>query len=281
MARKYSKSASKDVKGAMRKRKRGTLRSGRSGKKVKSRKQAIAIGLSEARRKSSGPPEFVSEQSLIIFDVEGTLIDCVQPTIDSWQQVLAGQGHLFRYKDLHRYSGMDPKRMLKTLLPDATDADIKRLIKEQGQRYRVEHLSTVPAFPDVQQLFAGLSTHHRLALATSCDRDELEAYLDRLEIAPFVTAMVCGDDVDEGKPAPKLIERAKKGLDIEAGDCVRTVGDTPYDSRAARAAGAIPFGTEGGGFSKKQLLDAGFEGVAEKISEIGDLFDAAARIRQP
>jgi len=51
MPRKYSKSTSKDVAGAMRKRKRGTLRSGRSGKKVTSRKQAIAIGLSEARRK--------------------------------------------------------------------------------------------------------------------------------------------------------------------------------------------------------------------------------------
>ena len=41
----------KDVERAMKKRKRGTLRSGRSGKKVKSRKQAIAIGLAEARKK--------------------------------------------------------------------------------------------------------------------------------------------------------------------------------------------------------------------------------------
>lgn len=49
--RKTSKSASKDVERAMHKRKRGTLRSGGSGKKVKSRKQAIAIGLSEARAK--------------------------------------------------------------------------------------------------------------------------------------------------------------------------------------------------------------------------------------
>ena len=49
MARKYSKKASDDVERAMKKRKAGTLRSGRSGKKVTSRKQAIAIGLSEAR----------------------------------------------------------------------------------------------------------------------------------------------------------------------------------------------------------------------------------------
>ena len=51
MARKYSKKASADVGRAMKKRKAGTLKSGRSGRKVKSRKQAIAIGLSEARTK--------------------------------------------------------------------------------------------------------------------------------------------------------------------------------------------------------------------------------------
>jgi Family of unknown function (DUF6496) len=56
MARRYSRSASNDVQRAMRKRKRGKLRSGRSGRKVKSRKQAIAIGLSEARRKGKKVP---------------------------------------------------------------------------------------------------------------------------------------------------------------------------------------------------------------------------------
>jgi hypothetical protein len=56
MARRYSRSASKDVKGAMHRRKKGTLKSG-SGKKVKSRKQAIAIGLSEARKKGKKVPK--------------------------------------------------------------------------------------------------------------------------------------------------------------------------------------------------------------------------------
>jgi hypothetical protein len=56
--RKYSRGASKDVERAMRRRKRGTLRSGPGGKggKVKSRKQAIAIGLSEARAKGKKVP---------------------------------------------------------------------------------------------------------------------------------------------------------------------------------------------------------------------------------
>ena len=55
MAR-YGKKAQQKVKKAMHERKRGTLRSGKSGKKVKSRKQAIAIGLSQARRSGAKVP---------------------------------------------------------------------------------------------------------------------------------------------------------------------------------------------------------------------------------
>jgi hypothetical protein len=56
--RKYGRAASKSVESAMRRRKRGTLRSGRGGKggRVKSRKQAIAIALSEARKKGAKVP---------------------------------------------------------------------------------------------------------------------------------------------------------------------------------------------------------------------------------
>lgn len=56
MARKYGKKAQRKVRQVMRERKRGTLRMGRSGKKVTSRKQAIAIGLSEARRAGAKVP---------------------------------------------------------------------------------------------------------------------------------------------------------------------------------------------------------------------------------
>ena len=59
---KYGKSASKNVESAMRRRKKGTLESG-SGRKVKSRKQAIAIGLSEARSKGAKVPRKSSRKS--------------------------------------------------------------------------------------------------------------------------------------------------------------------------------------------------------------------------
>jgi hypothetical protein len=65
MARKYSKGASKKVESAMKKRKKGTLRSGKGGKggKVKSRKQAIAIGLSEARAEGKKVPKKKSKKT--------------------------------------------------------------------------------------------------------------------------------------------------------------------------------------------------------------------------
>jgi hypothetical protein len=63
MAARYGKKAQSKVKRAMHKRKAGTLKSGRSGKTVKSRKQAIAIGLSEARKEGGKVPRKKSTAS--------------------------------------------------------------------------------------------------------------------------------------------------------------------------------------------------------------------------
>lgn len=63
MASKYSGRASAKVKRAMHERKKGTLKSGGSGKTVKSRKQAIAIGLSEARKEGAKVPPKKSKRS--------------------------------------------------------------------------------------------------------------------------------------------------------------------------------------------------------------------------
>ena len=60
---KYSKKAGKEVEKAMRKRKKGILKSGKSSKRVKSKKQAVAIGLSEARRKGAKVPRKKSSKS--------------------------------------------------------------------------------------------------------------------------------------------------------------------------------------------------------------------------
>jgi hypothetical protein len=65
MARKYSKKASAKVERAMKERNAGTLKSGRSGRKVTSRKQAIAIGLSEARAAGAKVPKKTSKKRAV------------------------------------------------------------------------------------------------------------------------------------------------------------------------------------------------------------------------
>lgn len=62
MARRYSRASGRKVRRAMHEMKRGTLRSGRSGKRVRSRRQAIAIGLSEARRAGEKVPRKVPKK---------------------------------------------------------------------------------------------------------------------------------------------------------------------------------------------------------------------------
>ena len=79
MARKYSKKASAKVERAMKKRKAGTLKSGRSGKKVTSRKQAIAIGLSEARAEGKKVPKKAAKEEE---DGQETEVDKVAASID-------------------------------------------------------------------------------------------------------------------------------------------------------------------------------------------------------
>jgi phosphoglycolate phosphatase-like HAD superfamily hydrolase len=205
----------------------------------------------------------------IIFDVEGTLIDCIAQILECWQAVLAAHGCAVDRKVLHRYVGMDPRRMLRTLLPDASAADIACLAEEQGERYRRRHLHRVRPFPGVEAMFADLAASARLALATSCTRPELDAYLENMRISRYLGATVCGDDVAKGKPAPDLLGLARSR--IGAHERVLAVGDTPYDAEAAQAIGATAIATEGGGFTKVELLNAGFAAVGRNPDELTSL----------
>jgi HAD superfamily hydrolase (TIGR01549 family) len=210
----------------------------------------------------------------VIFDVEGTLIDCVALILQCWHQTLAKHGFNIAVEELHRYSGMDAKLMLAALLPQADKALIRTLIDEQGERYREKFLPQAKAFPDARELFAALAKDgHRLALATTSQPDELRFYLKLLDITDYLTAAVTGDDVKREKPAPDLILKAAEQM--LARTCAGTwvVGDTPYDAEAALAAGATPVGTAGGGFRAEELQRAGcvavagnFEGAAAPLA---------------
>src|SRR2546425_3539031 len=94
------------------------------------------------------------EASAFIFDVEGTLVDAVMPTLRCWRETLDEFGHPVWLVDLHRYSGMDGGEMLEKLLPQPVPKALKQdILDRQGKRYRQDYLPRVQAFPGVRGLF--------------------------------------------------------------------------------------------------------------------------------
>ena len=194
-----------------------------------------------------------------IFDVEGTLVDSVLPTLHSWCDALADFGFSFHTADLHQYSGLSGKDLLEKLLP-------REQVKEQGEwilakqelRFRTDLLPQIHAFTGVRDLFVALrAAGNKLALATTCHPEELAHYRKCMNIDDLVDVVVTGEEVKRGRPHPDLLLTALRRLGLtHAGDAV-AVGDTPYDAEAAFRARMRSVGMLSGLFPRADLLSAG------------------------
>jgi len=197
------------------------------------------------------------DRPLVIFDVEGTLVDCVQETLSCWRETFHSFGFEFSIAELHRHSGRDAGDMIGALLPPGDAERLASALKEaQGKRYRQEYLPRVKALPQVRPLLERLRGEgHGLAIATSCASDELRHYIGLTKISDLIDTVACGEDVKREKPHPDLVRVAL----ARAGSCAHAVmiGDTPYDAQAANAAGVTPIGVLSGGFSRSELTNAG------------------------
>jgi phosphoglycolate phosphatase-like HAD superfamily hydrolase len=214
-----------------------------------------------------------------IFDVEGTLIDCAASTLRCWSETLAAAGLAVRSADLQRLSGMDGDAMLATLVPGLDKAARQKILKAEGERYRAVYLPRVKAFPGVRKVFTAIKAHGaRIALATSCESDELKRYRSLLEVDDLIDAIACGDDVAKGKPEPDLVELALHHLGGTPAALATMIGDTPFDAQAARSAGVNAWGTLTGGHARSSLIDAGCSMV---VSSIGDLSRTFQREQRP
>jgi beta-phosphoglucomutase-like phosphatase (HAD superfamily) len=178
-------------------------------------------------------------KQLVIFDIEGTLIDCVPQSLMCWREALASCGYEFSIEQLHQHSGRDPDEMIRLLLPEAAAGRLAEQLKNtQGQCYRERFLNAVKPFPGVRALFLGTkSTGAVIGLATTCSGGEMRHYCRVAEISELVDHTACGEDVEQEKPHPDLIKLVLSRANVAPGDAVM-VGDTPYD---AQADGGRPF----------------------------------------
>jgi HAD superfamily hydrolase (TIGR01509 family) len=209
-----------------------------------------------------------------VFDVEGTLVDTALPTLQCWSETLAEIGVTASVADLHPYSGMEGKRMLRHFVKKHDPKLLAHIASLHSERYRIHHLPHVRPLPGLRRLFNAIkSTGAKIALATTCDKEELARYRAIMEVDDLIDVTCCGDDVRREKPAPDIVALAARKLRVPPAQ-IAMVGDTPYDAEAARAAGLTPVGLQSGHFSRSDLQDAGCAAVffdllalAQKLEE--------------
>lgn len=201
----------------------------------------------------------------IIFDVEGTLVDSVPQNLRSLQDALEKSGHRIAIQTLQLYSGLDGNQMLQLTVPDASEEERMAILEDRGKIYERDYMASVKAFEGARDVIETLSGQGRLvALATDCKGVPFRHYMSLLDAGDFIAATACGDDVDHGKPDPRLVGVALRKLGI-AGSQAVMVGDTPYDAEAGIEAGTKAAGVLTGGFSKSVLDGAGCFAVARDV----------------
>ena len=113
---------------------------------------------------------------------------------------------------------------------------------------------------------------HLAVLASSAKEGEVEHYVNLLDARDLVDGWTTSADVKATKPEPDLVRAALQRVTGAPGDAVM-VGDTPWDVKAAEAAGVPTLAVITGGFSEQQLLDAGARAVFESVGQLLDRLD--------
>jgi phosphoglycolate phosphatase-like HAD superfamily hydrolase len=200
-----------------------------------------------------------------IFDVEGTLVDSVPQNLRSLQDALERSGYRIPYQTLQLYSGLDGDQTLQLAIPEASEDERQGILKVQGEIYERDYLSSVKPFDGIRDVFRVLTeSFARVALATDCKGLPFKRYMSLLNADEFIAATACGDDVEHGKPDPRLVGVALRKLALPGSQAVM-VGDTPYDAEAGLEAGTKAAGVLTGGFSADVLTGAGCFAVGEDL----------------
>jgi len=244
-------------------------------RKTGSRKRSVVAA---APKTASASPELGRLQA-VIFDVEGTLVDSMFPTLLCWQEILRDYAFDFSTAELHRFSGLGGDDMLSCLLPTGVSPTIrKEMVSRHDDRYKTKYLPTVTPLPGTAAMLEGLKAADlQIALATTCDRETLDPYLTLIGCpASLFDAIASGDDADRTKPDPQLLNIALRRLSLRASPRILGVGDTPYDAEAAVSCGITPVGVLTGYFSRPDLVAAGCDTVCKDAVSLALMIPAPA-----
>ena len=181
-----------------------------------------------------GGPEIVA----VVFDMDGVLVD-TEHLWDEVREELTGEwGGRYTPEAQEAMMGMSSHEWSRYLhetvgLRESPETINAEVVRRMLARYEIE-LPVVPGAGEAVRRLA--DDGYRLAVASSSNRELIDAVLRRLELAALFEATVSSEEVDRGKPAPDVYLEAARRLDVPASRCA-AVEDSASGIRAAREAG--------------------------------------------
>jgi beta-phosphoglucomutase-like phosphatase (HAD superfamily) len=199
----------------------------------------------------------------VLFDLDGTLVDSNYQHALAWYLAFRGVGIQLPIWQIHRHIGMGGDQIVPALVGEARDAELGDALRAAEKRQFALLVDTVAPLEGAHELLAAL--HHEgyeIVLASSSPEEQLDRYLALLDAHALVASATTAADVNSTKPAPDLIELAKTRARAHA---QVMIGDSPWDIAASARSDLPCVALLTGGYSERELLDAGAETVFSSL----------------
>jgi HAD superfamily hydrolase (TIGR01509 family) len=209
-----------------------------------------------------------------ILDVDGTLVDTNYQHAVAWYRAFRQNGIVLPVWRIHRHIGMGGDQVIAALTDEQTDEEKGDDIRDAEKALYMAMIEEVEPFDGAVELIKRLKDAGKtVVMASSAKENEVEHYLDLLEVRDLVDDWTTSADVEETKPNPDLVQAALDKAGADPGDAVM-LGDTPWDCEAAGRAGVETVALMTGGFAEEELTEAGavavFESIPELLERVGE-----------
>jgi HAD superfamily hydrolase (TIGR01549 family) len=208
---------------------------------------------------------------IAVLDVDGTLVDTNYQHAIAWYRAFREHGLTLPVWRIHRHIGMGGDQLVAAVAGQRVEDRQGDSIRAAETALYADLIGEVQPFADARRLLELLGDRgHRLVLASSGKRDEVDHYLDLLDARELVEAWTTSADVEQTKPEPDLVHTA---VDKVGGGEAVMVGDSTFDCEAAARAEVPTVAILTGGFSDQELRQAGAEAVFESLTELCEHLD--------
>lgn len=211
----------------------------------------------------------------IIFDIDGTLLDSNAAHAESFVAAFAKNGKTLTFGEIISLIGMGADDILEKFLTKTEIDEFGEDLKEYRKQVFLEkYLPQIKVFSKVRELFEKLKADGmQTALASSASEDELEKYLEKLNIGDVLDKETDSDEAENAKPEPDIFIAAFEKLKNVEKKNVLVIGDTVFDAEAAVKANLKIIGVTSGGWSREKLFAKGCADVFENVGEIFDNYE--------